>query len=84
MRAAYFESRTFISPYRLDVIHFHQPGHPVLAASQARFVEITEDAWTAVDAHALVVELSDLQGQHLVDLGPWRGRVTQLGVITAA
>ena len=56
----------------------------VLTASRQNLIQITEDARSAVDAHALVVELSDIQGQYLVDLGPWRERLTQPSVIAAA
>jgi hypothetical protein len=56
----------------------------VLTASRQNLIQITVDARTAVDAHALVLELLDLQGQCLVDLGPWRERLTPPSVIAAA
>ncbi len=43
----------------------HEPGHPVLATSQASFAQATEDEWGALDAQAVVFERSYLQVQRL-------------------
>ena len=41
---AHFEPGAFVATHGLDVSRLHEPGHPVLATSQASFAQFTEDA----------------------------------------
>ena len=54
--------------YRLDLRSTHQSCNAVFSSNHASFTQVTDGAWAAVDAHALVVELFDLSRDHFVGL----------------
>ena len=52
-------SRRAVSVYRFNLIDPHVASYTVLAAGLARLTQIEKDAWSAVDAVARSVGLTD-------------------------
>jgi hypothetical protein len=58
---AHFVSRPLVPMHRLNSSRSHESRDTVFSAGHTCFTQVTEDAWTAVDTHTLVIELFDLQ-----------------------
>jgi putative transposase len=70
-RLAHLVPGSLVPPHRFDLRCTHQPGNTVFATRHTSFLEVTKDAGAAVDAHALVVELTNLRGQLLIGFNRW-------------